>query len=135
MPSAMDFSGKLCVSFSSSGPSCSVQVSGRTCQWSAQTFDSGGSMLDGGSWLPTVLNMLADVPQQYPIIKDLIMDVSVGQVLRGLQYLHLTLWQLSDVCYADGFSSSVCQVVAGATRMSTLKVYQQCWKEWAGWCA
>ena len=52
-------------------------------------------------WLPTVLNMLADVPQQCPIIKDLVMDVSVGQALRGLQYLHLTLWQLSNVCSAD----------------------------------
>ena len=35
-------------------------------------------------WLPTILNMLADVPQQCPIIKDLIVDVSVGQVLKGL---------------------------------------------------
>ena len=34
-------------------------------------------------------------------IKDLIMDVSVGQVLKSLQYLHLTLWQLSNMCYAD----------------------------------
>ena len=39
-------------------------------------------------WLPTVLNMLADVPWQCPIIKDLIMDVFVGQALKGLQYLH-----------------------------------------------
>ena len=53
------------------------------------------------SWLPTVLNSLADVPQQCPIIKDLIVDVMVGQVLKGLPYLHLTLWLLSDVCYAD----------------------------------
>ena len=52
-------------------------------------------------WLPTVLNMLADVPRWCPIIKDLIMDVLVGQVLKGLWYLHLTLWLLSDVCYAD----------------------------------
>ena len=35
-------------------------------------------------WLPTVLNMLTDVPRQCPIIKDLIMDVSVGQALKGL---------------------------------------------------
>ena len=35
----------------------------------------------------------------------------------------------------QGFSSSVCQVVAGATRMSMSRVYQQCWREWAGWCA
>ena len=50
---------------------------------------------------PTVLNMLADASQQCPIIKDLILDVSAGQVLKGLQYLHLTLWLLSIVCYAD----------------------------------
>ena len=30
------------------------------------------------AWLSTVLNMLADVPWQCPIIKDLVMDVSVG---------------------------------------------------------
>ena len=43
------------------------------------------------SWLPTVVNMLADVLRQCPIINDLIMDVSAGKVLRGLPYLHLTL--------------------------------------------
>ena len=52
-------------------------------------------------WLPTVLNILADVPQQCPIVKDLIVNVSVGQVLKGLQYLHLTLWLLSNMCYAN----------------------------------
>ena len=46
---SLEFSGKLCVSFYGSGPSSSVQVSSRTCQWSTQTFTSGGSMLDGGS--------------------------------------------------------------------------------------
>ena len=46
---SLDFSGKLCVSSSCSGPTCSVQVSSRTCQWSTQTFDSDGTMLDGGS--------------------------------------------------------------------------------------
>ena len=55
-------------------------------------------------WLSTVPNMLADVPQCCPIIKDFVMDVSVGQALKGLQYLHLTLWKLSGVCYADGGS-------------------------------
>ena len=35
-------------------------------------------------WLPTVLNMLADVPQWCPILKGLIMDVLVGQALKGL---------------------------------------------------
>ena len=35
-------------------------------------------------WLPTVLSMLADIPQQCPIVKDLVMDVSVGQAFKGL---------------------------------------------------
>ena len=52
-------------------------------------------------WLPTVLSMLVDIPQWYPIIKDLVVDVFVGQVLKGLPYLHLTLWLISNVCYAD----------------------------------
>ena len=46
---SLEISGKLRVSSSSSGPSCSVQVSSRTCQRSTQTLTSGGSMLDGGS--------------------------------------------------------------------------------------
>ena len=46
---SLEFSGKLCVSSSGSGPSCSLQVSSITCQWSTQTFTSGGSMLAGGS--------------------------------------------------------------------------------------
>ena len=57
-------------------------------------------------WLPTVLNMLAGIPLQCSIIKDLIVDVSVGLVLKGLPYLDLTLWLLSNVSYADsGFLS------------------------------
>ena len=35
-------------------------------------------------WLPSILNMLDDVPLQCTIIKDLIMVFSVGQVLKGL---------------------------------------------------
>ena len=37
--------------------------------------------------------------------------------------------------HSQGFTSLVCQTVAGETPASTSKVYQQCWKEWAGWCA
>ena len=35
----------------------------------------------------------------------------------------------------QGFSSSVCQAGVRATQTSMPKVYQQCWKEWAAWCA
>ena len=87
-------------------------------------------------WLPTVLGMLADVPRQCPIVKDLVVDVSVGQVLTGLWYLHLTLWLLSSVCYAN--KGSLPQSIRWWQRQlgtSTSRVYQQCWREWAGWCA
>ena len=45
--------------------------------------------------------MLVDIPRQCPIIKDLIMNVVVGHVFKGLPYLHLILWLFSNVCYAD----------------------------------
>ena len=51
-------------------------------------------------WHPTVLIMLAYIPWHCPIIKDVVVDVSV-HVLKGLPYLHLTLWQLRAVCCTD----------------------------------
>ena len=79
-------------------------------------------------WLPTVLNMLEDVPVQCPIIKDFIMDVSVCWLLRGLPLLHL-IFSCSDMCVVQtGVFSSVFQSVAGMTLASTTKVYQQCLK-------
>ena len=41
-------------------------------------------------WLPRVLNMLEDVSQCSPVIRDFVMDIFVGQVLKGIPYLHLT---------------------------------------------
>ena len=35
------------------------------------------------------------------LYKNLVMDVLVGQVLKGLPSLHLTLWLLKDVCCTD----------------------------------
>ena len=52
-------------------------------------------------WLPIVPNMLADVPQCCPIMKDHIVDVSVGHVLKGLPHQHLTHWLPRDMCHAD----------------------------------
>ena len=34
-----------------------------------------------------------------------------------------------------GFSSSVFKAIAGATQAYGTKVYEQCLREWAGWCA
>ena len=68
-----DVTGRLCLSFSCISSSSSVQVSGRTCHGLFQTFDSSGTMLDEGS--------LASCSLQH-VGKHLIMEVSVGQVLR-----------------------------------------------------
>ena len=85
---------------------------------------------------PTVLNMLADVPGWCPIIKDLVVDFSVGQVLNGLPYVYLTLWLVSDVCYTDRGSLPQCvRQWWGQLECLMAKVYQQCWKELACWCA
>ena len=120
----------------SSGPSSCAQVSGRTCQWSTQIFDSGGTMLDGGS--------LASHSSQHVGGCSLVVSnckrshhgcfSRPGTQGSAISAFNPLAAQQCVLC-RQGFSSSVCQVVAGATQMSTLKVYQQCWKEWASWCA
>ena len=48
-------------------------------------------------WLPAVLNMLVDIPWCCSIMKDLIMDVLVCHLLKGLPYLYLT-FGCSEMC-------------------------------------
>ena len=81
---SLDFSGKLCVSSSGSDPSCSVQVSGRTCQWSTQTFDSGGTMLDGGSLASHHSQHVGRCSSAVSHHKRSLSGRSVGQALKGL---------------------------------------------------
>ena len=45
----LDISGKFCLSCSFTSSSSSFQASGETCYRSIQTFDSSGTLLDGGS--------------------------------------------------------------------------------------
>ena len=127
---SLEFSGKLCVSSSCSGPSCSVQVSSRTCERSIQTFDSGSSMLDGGSLASHSSQHAGRCSSAMPTCKRSCCGcfsrpgaqgcaISAFNPLAAQQY----------VLCRQGFSSSVCQAVAGATQTSTSWVYQQCWKE------
>ena len=51
--------------------------------------------------LPTVLGMLEDIPPECPIIRNLIIDILIERVLKGLQLLHLTLLLLREVCCTD----------------------------------
>ena len=84
------------------------------------------------AWFSTVLNFSEDNAHWCPILKDLAIDVSVGSMLKCLLVLHLTLAaQRHELCRQE-FSSSVCQAVEWVTQVSTTKVYQHCWKEWAG---
>ena len=133
---SLDSSGKLCVSSSGSCPSCSVHISGRTCLQSTQTSDSGDAMLDGGS--------LASHHSQH--VGRCSSAVSHHKRSRhgcfgrtGAQGSAIsafnTLAAQQHVLSRQRFSSSVCQVVVGATQMPMSKAYQQCWKEWVGWCA
>ena len=129
---SLDISGKLCISscISSSG---SVQVSGRTCQRSIQMFDSGGTMLDGGSLAPHSSQHVGRCSSAVPHCKR----SCHGCLFRpGAQWSAISAFnplaaQQCVLC-RQGFSSSVCQAVAGATQAFTSKVYQQYWKEWAG---
>ena len=70
------------------------------------------------TWCHTVLSMLVDIPHSCTVGQNLVMDLSVDQLLKGLPSLHLTLAAQRCVLYRWGFSSWVCQAVAGVTQVS-----------------
>ena len=108
----------------------------RTCQWSTQTFASGGSMLDGSS--------LASHSSQHAGGHSWAVShhkrschgcfSRLGTQWSVISAFNPLAAQRCVLC-RQGFSSLVCQAVVGATQTSMSRVYQQCWKEWAGWCA
>ena len=108
---SLDISGKLCLSFSYLNSSASVQFSCRTCHQSIQTFEHVTSQFRllilvapcriEAPWLPTVLHMFEDNPKHCSVIKGLIIDTLIGQVLKGLPYQHLPFCLFWDICYAD----------------------------------
>ena len=129
-------SGRLHVSSSSISSSGSVHVSGRTCQRSTQTVDSGGTMLDVGTLAPQSSQHVGRHSSAVPHYKRshygcLNRSGAQGSVISA--FIPLAAQQC--VLCRQMFSSLVFQAVAGATQASISKVYQQWWKEWAGWCA
>ena len=129
----MDISGRLCVSSSCITSFSSFQVSGRTCHRSTQTFDSDSTMLDGGS--------LTSQSSQHVGRHSSVLSHHKGshcgcfrrpcaQGFAIYAFNHLVAQRC--VFCRQGFSSSVCQAVVVATQASMMKMYQQCWKEWAG---
>ena len=75
-----------------------VQFSSGTCYKSVQISHSSGTMLDGGSLASHSSQHVGRCSYQCLIIKVLIMDVSVGHMLRDLPLLPLILWLLRVVC-------------------------------------
>ena len=133
---SLDISGKLYIFSSCISSSSSVQVPGRTCQRSTEMFDSGGTMLDGGSLAPHISQHVgrhSSVVSYHKWSCHGYLD-RPGAQGSAISAFNPMAAQRCVLC-RQGFSCSVCQAVVGATWVSMSKVYQQCWKEWAGWCA
>ena len=109
-------SGELCISSSCISSSGSVHVSGRTCQRSTQTFDSGSTKLNGGSLGPHSSQHVGRHSSCHGCFGRPGTQGSAISVFNPLAAQQCVL-------HRQGFSSSVCQAGAGATQVSTSKVY------------
>ena len=97
----LDIAGEEYVSsFCISSPG-SVQVWSGTCLRLIQTFYFSGTLLEWGSLASHSYQHIRRNSSLLSQLKNLIMDVLVVPVFEGLQSLHITLWLLRDVCYAD----------------------------------
>ena len=100
------------------------QVSGRTCQRSTQTVDSGGTILDGGSLAPHSSQHVGRDSLVVPWHKRshhgcLIRSGAQGSAISAYNPLAA---QWCVLC-RQGFSSLVCQELVWATQASMSKVY------------
>ena len=103
-----------------------VHISSRICHMSIQTCNSSCSSLDRGSF-PS--HSYQHVVRHYT-------SVSYYRRLDAQGFAIATYNPVAAQRYVlnrQGFSSSVCNAVAGVTHVSTTKIYMQCCKEWEGW--
>ena len=119
---SIDVSGRLCVSSSCISPSVPVQVSGRTCQRSTQTFDSGGTMLDGSSLAPHSSHYVGRHSSVVPYHKRfhcgcLGRPSAQGSAISAFNPLAAQQYVLCR----QGFSSSVCQAEVGGNSSIYIK--------------
>ena len=78
-------------------------------------------------WLLTVLSMLEDIPHQSSFIRNLIMDVLIGQMPKD-QSMFLTHWLLRDMYYPDkGFLFYLGDVCLGTQLVLTALLFQAFW--------
>ena len=97
---------------------------------------SGGSMLDGGSLASHCSQHAGRGSLAVPSCKRshhgcFVRPGTQGSVISAFNPLAAQ----QHVLHRQGFSSLVFKAVVGATRTSMSRVYQQCWKECAWWCA
>ena len=125
----LDILSELCISSCCISFPSSFQVSGRTYHKSIQT-DSIGTLLDGGFLVshssPHVWGHFLSVSHyKRPCQGYFGRQGALGSAVAAFNPLATQ----RCVLHRKGFSSSMCQVMAGVTWASTTKVYQQCWKE------
>ena len=77
------------------------QVSGRICQRSAQTFDSGGTMLDRGSLVSPSSQHLADILQHFTHCERSHCGYFSKPCAQGPAIFAFNPWLLRDDCCAD----------------------------------
>ena len=127
----VNYVSSYCISSSSF-----LQVSGRTCHKSIETFNSGGTMLDTGSLSSQSSQHVGRCCWVMSCCKGSdcgCLGIPDGQESAISAFSPLAAW--GYVLHRQGFSSYEYQAVVGATIASTVKVYQQWCKELAGWCA
>ena len=98
---SLDVSGKLCVSSSCISSSNSVQVSDGTCQRSTDTFDSDGTMLDGGSLTPHSPQHVGRCFSAVPLHKRSHHGCLGRPGTQGSAISAFNPLVLRDVCYTD----------------------------------
>ena len=134
--SPLGLSGELCVFSSSCSSPGSIQDPRIVTHWSLQISYSCDTLLDGGS-LASHSSQHAGRYSSYvsdhkgPYQRCLGQLGAEGSLITAFNHLATQ----RSVLHRQGFSSSVCQAIVGVTQASISKVYQQCWKKWAGWCA
>ena len=77
-------------------------------------------------WLPTVLNILEDIPCQCPMVKHLIRDVLVDKVPQGLSSLHLTFGCSKTHLFETRVLFLSLSSGNGLTQKCITDVYQHC---------
>ena len=113
-------SGELFIMSSCISSNTSIQISVTTCHRWIRASNSGHTLLDWHS--------LASHCSQYAGRYSLSVSHAVARHTRLLDA------QRCMPCRKE-LSSLISQSMIGAILVSRTKVYQQCWKEWTGWCA